>query len=129
MLGGEPKAWLLRWELAGSPEVTASQAPRTLFARLLLPQSPSVAPHKAEAGEERGRAAAEGKVVLQHLSSGHCLRLGLGEGKAWRQGQVHAHKTRTLGGLLGMLHVHLQHEVRGDFKDLWISTIGLQDQR
>lgn len=28
-----------------------------------------------------------------------------------------------------MLHGHLQHKLRRDFKDLWILTVSLQDQR
>lgn len=51
---------------------------------------------------------------MQHRSSGHCLRLGI---------------TCTLGDLLGMLHGYLQHKIRRDFKDLWILTVSLQDQR
>lgn len=39
------------------------------------------------------------------------------------------HITCALGGLLGMLHGHLQHQVGRDFKDLWILAVSLQDQR
>lgn len=39
------------------------------------------------------------------------------------------HITCSLGDLLGMLHGNLQHKIRGDFKDLWILTVSLQDQR
>lgn len=28
-----------------------------------------------------------------------------------------------------MLHGYLQHKIRRDFKDLWILTVSLQDQR